>query len=130
VAQPDTILLVDDHRDTNRLTVELLELDGYEVIAVSTAEAALQRCADLAPCLVLLDLGLPDMSGIDLARRLRELPGCARAPLLALSGYAHLKAAAISAGCDGFLLKPLLPRELRHLVATHCPPRKGGRAVA
>jgi len=124
----DTVLLIDDHRDTNRLTVELLELDGFEVLAVSTGEEALQLCSDVSPCLILLDLGLPGMSGLELARRLRELPTCGRTPLLALSGYSHLKAEAISAGCDGFLLKPLMPRELRHLVSTHCKPRT--RAVA
>ena len=124
----DTVLLIDDHRDTNRLTVELLELDGFEVLAVSSGADALLVCADMSPCLILLDLGLPDMSGIELAQRLRELPTCSRTPLLALSGYSHLKAEAISAGCDGFLLKPLLPRELRHLVSTHC--RSVDRAVA
>src|SRR5262249_54977168 len=119
----DTVLLIDDHRDTNHLTVELLELDGFEVIAVDNAQDALLRCSDLHPCLILLALGLPELSGIDRARRLRELPNCSRAPLFALSGYAHLKAEAIAAGCDGFLLKPLLPREMRYVVSTHCPRR-------
>jgi CheY-like chemotaxis protein len=129
-AKRDTILLIDDHRDTNRLTVELLQLDGFDVVAVDTAHDALQRCSDLQPCLVLLDLGLPDMPGVQLARRLREMPNCARAPLLAVSGYPHLREEAISAGCDGFLLKPLLPRELRHVVASHCSDRDGKRRVA
>ena len=119
--RPGTVLLIDDHRDTNRLTVELLELDGFEVVAVSTGQEALLRCADLDPCLILLDLGLPDIPGIELARRLRELPTCARAPLFALSGYSHLRTEAVAAGCDGFLLKPLLPREMRHVVESHCP---------
>jgi CheY-like chemotaxis protein len=130
VSTEDTILLVDDHSDTNRMTVELLELDGFRVVAVDTARDALQCCADLQPCLILLDLGLPDMPGVQLARRLRELPTCAKSPLFAVSGYPHLREEAISAGCDGFLLKPLLPRELRHVVATHCADRDGKRRVA
>lgn len=125
----DTVLLIDDHRDTNRLAVELLELDGFEVVAVTTGQEALLRCSDLDPCLILLDLGLPDMSGIELARRLRSLPNCSRAPLFAVSGYAHLKGEAIAAGCDGFLLKPLLPREMRHMVETHCPRNHGERVA-
>jgi CheY-like chemotaxis protein len=130
VTQRETVLLIDDHRDTSRLTVELLELDGFQVVAVVTGQEALLRCSDLGPCLILLDLGLPDMSGLELARRLRELPTCAQVPLLALSGYAHLKAEAIAAGCDGFLLKPLLPREMRHVVESHCPRRNRDEQVA
>jgi CheY-like chemotaxis protein len=117
------VLLIDDHDDTRRLMVELLELDGYQVASVSTGAQALAAVSGLHPCLIFLDLGLPDIFGIDLARRLRALPETARTPLYALSGYSHLRAEALGAGCDGFLLKPILPLELRSVVRASCGTR-------
>jgi CheY-like chemotaxis protein len=115
------ILLVDDHDDTRALLVELLLLDGFRVVSLSTGGEALALLPTLPPpCLILLDLGLPDMSGIELARRARELPGLAETPLYALSGYAHLRGQALAAGFEGFLLKPVLPGELRLVLDAHC----------
>jgi CheY-like chemotaxis protein len=115
------VLLVDDHEDTRCLLVELLVLDGFRVVSLATAQEALALTPALPPpCLILLDLGLPDMSGLELAAKLRELPGLERTPLFALSGYPHLRGQALAAGFDGFLLKPVLREDLRMVLDSHC----------
>jgi two-component system KDP operon response regulator KdpE len=119
VTQPDPVLIVDDHEDTRRLLEELLELEGFRVEAASTGHEALLKACDISPCLILLDLGLPDIAGVELVRELRR-QGAARTPIYALSGYPHLYVEAMTAGCDGFLLKPILPGELREVMHSHC----------
>lgn len=115
------VILVDDHDDTRVLLVELLLLDGFRVVSLSTAEEALALLPTLPmPCLVLLDLGLPDMSGIELARRLRVQQGFADTPLFALSGFPHLRDQALAAGFTGFLLKPVVAADLRLVLDDHC----------
>lgn len=119
------VLLIDDHEDTRRLLGELLSLGGFEVVAACDAREALARLqSDLAPCLVLLDLGLPDVSGVELCRQLRSRPELAEVPIYAMSGFYHLRAEAFAAGCDGYLLKPVRPSELRGLLAEHCAFRR------
>jgi CheY-like chemotaxis protein len=127
-AQP--VLIIDDHDDSRSLLMELLELEGYPVVATRNARDTLAVMETLQPCLIFLDLGLPDIPGLELARQLRTLPGGAAAPLFVLSGFAHLRAAALAAGCDGFVLKPVLPLELRRLVGHHCRRRPDGEKVA
>jgi CheY-like chemotaxis protein len=125
------VLLVDDHEDTRSLLVELLLLDGFRVVSLSAAHETLALVPTLPPpCLILLDLGLPDMSGIELAKQLRQLPGVDNCPLFALSGYSHLRGEALRAGFDGFLLKPVLPTELRQVLDHHCARGESVREVA
>lgn len=119
------VLLVDDHEDTRRLLVELLSIGGFEVVPARDAREALTRLeGDLTPCLVLLDLGLPDVSGVELCRQLRRRPDLAEVPIYAMSGFYHLRAEAFAAGCDGYLLKPVRPSELQGLLSEHCAFRR------
>jgi CheY-like chemotaxis protein len=121
----EPVLLVDDHEDTRRMLAELLSLAGFEIVEARNAGEALARLADLRPCVVLLDLGLPDLSGVELCRRLRAREELAKVPIYAMSGFYHLRAEAFAAGCDGYLLKPVRQVELRRLLADHCAPRLG-----
>ena len=116
----DLILIVDDHDDTRALFVELLTFDGFTVISAATGEAALELAREHRPCIVLLDLGLPDIAGLELVLRLRAEPNTANVPIYALSGFTNLRAAALAAGIDGFLVKPVLGSELRTIVGQHC----------
>ena len=117
----DPILIVDDHDDTRNLLVELLTFDGFAVIAAASGEEALNVVREQRPCIVLLDLGLPDIAGLELVLRLRAEPNSATAPIYALSGFTNLRSAALAAGIDGFLVKPVRGRELRAIVEQHCP---------
>jgi DNA-binding response OmpR family regulator len=116
----DLILIVDDHDDTRELFVELLSIDGFTVLSAANGEAALALVREHRPCLVLLELGLPDIAGLDLVLRLRAEPNTATVPIYALSGFTNLRSAALAAGIDGFLIKPVLGSELRTIVAQHC----------
>lgn len=121
----DPVLIVDDHEDTRRLLTELLELEGYVVATASTGAEALAQLRLRPYCLVLLDLGLPDVSGVELVGDLRRALVAhgtrdGSCPIYALSGFSHLYAEALAAGCDGFLLKPVLATELRSVLGLHC----------
>ena len=114
------ILIIDDHDDTRDLLVELMQLDGFTVMAAASGAAALELVRENRPCLILLDLGLPDIAGLELVLRLRAEPNAAGAPIYALSGFTNLRTAALAAGIDGFLVKPVLGSELREIVTQHC----------
>ena len=116
----DPILLVDAHDDTRRMLIELLSLSGYRVVEARDAREALAHLPGVRPCIVLLDLGLPDLSGVELCRLLRSREDLARVPIYAMSGFYHLRAEAFAAGCDGYLLKPVRAGELRQLLDEHC----------
>lgn len=109
-----SILLVEDDpllRGAFRL---LLEDAGYHVQEAGTAGDALRTISDDPPDLILLDLGLPDRSGLDLARQLRAQPGTAETPIIALTGHTAEsdRIACLGAGCSSFLAKPVGPRHL------------------
>ena len=109
-----TILLVEDDlllRDAFRL---LLEDAGYRVVGVGSVAEALKSTRDEIPSVVLLDLGLPDRPGLDVARTLRSDPATQDLPIVALTGRvgADEQRACLEAGCTLYLAKPIGPREL------------------
>ncbi len=96
----------------------LLSLDGFDAHSVHSAQAALDAVASLKPDVVLLDIGLPEMDGYDVARRLRELPIGTTPAIIALTGYGQPadRVRAASAGFDEFLVKPVEPDVLNGLL--------------
>lgn len=108
------ILLVEDDvylREAFRL---LLEDVGYEVEEAGTAAEALQSVSESPPALVLLDLGLPDRPGLEIAREMRSVPETRETPVFALTGRvgADERRACLEAGCSVYLAKPIEPRQL------------------
>ena len=101
-----TLLIVDDHGDFRRQARELLESDGFDVIGEAADGAAALRAVDeLQPAIVLLDIGLPDMDGLDVARRLAAA-GPAPEVILTSSRDAQTYGRRISAsGARGFVPK-------------------------
>lgn len=104
------ILIVDDMPDTRRLMRRVLERDHLPVIEAATGEAAIELIERARPVLVVLDLRLPGISGLEVARRVRSHPDAAvaRTILLACSASVQpeIQRAAIEAGCDAFEGKP------------------------
>ena len=98
----------------------LLSLDGHQVVAVFSAEQALQRAAEFQPDVVLLDIGLPHMDGYEVASRLRAAPGGGDLHLIALTGYgqAEDRRRALEAGFDDHLVKPVEPEKLQQALET------------
>jgi CheY-like chemotaxis protein len=117
------VLIVDDNADAADSLALLLSLEGHQTECVYSAAAALQRVAGFAPDVVLLDIGLPDTNGYEVARRLRTLPGGAAMRLIALTGYGQPgdRDRAITAGFEAHLVKPVDLTELGQLLARHPP---------
>lgn len=111
---PVTILLVEDDPALRQAFRLLLEDAGYAVAEAGTAAAALASVAADPPGLVLLDLGLPDRPGLEVARTLSGTPATAHIPIVALTGRvgAAERRACMEAGCRQYLTKPVELREL------------------
>jgi two-component system CheB/CheR fusion protein len=109
------VLVVDDNRDAADSLAALLRAAGYAASAVYDGTAALQAFDTLKPQVLLLDLGLPDMSGLDVARALRERPGGAALMLIAITGWGQEKdrEQTRQAGFDMHLIKPVDPAQLQ-----------------
>jgi DNA-binding response OmpR family regulator len=110
------ILIVEDDRSQIAFAGTLLRHQGFEVDVAETSAEALAIVRDRVPDLVLLDIHLPDMTGVELAQLLREQASLAHVPLVFLTGEDDLevRAEAIAAGGDDFISKPVRPR---HLIA-------------
>jgi len=102
------VLVVDDNPDHRELLAELLRGRGYEVIEASDAAEALRLIPEEKPQACVIDIGLPDMDGYELARKLREIPETRDSRLIAVTGYGTRadKEAFAEAGFDHYFPKP------------------------
>jgi signal transduction histidine kinase/CheY-like chemotaxis protein len=103
------LLIVDDNDDAGQMLGMYLETAGFGVTVVQSGQAALAAAAAEPPDAALLDIGLPDMDGNELARRMRHLPHMARATLVAITGYGQDadRARTTAAGFDHHFVKPV-----------------------
>lgn len=116
------VLVVEDHEDAREMMLLALEAIGYSARGAADAETALDIVADYRPHVILIDLGLPGMSGCELARILRERRGELPAVLVACTG--HLRGGAVSAPLDPFdrgIGKPVQIEELARLLKDVLP---------
>ena len=111
VDQSQQILIVEDDEDTAEVVCTLLQQAGYDAATVDLGEVALGEIAENSPNLVLLDIDLPDMSGIDILKAVRMK---SQLPMIVLSGYGKDKdrVIALEAGADDYMSKPFSPEEL------------------
>ncbi len=113
------VLVVDDSADTADTLAEVLELSGHRVRIARDGTTAIALARELRPDVLLCDIGLPDVSGYDVARSLRSDPALHATRLVALSGYAQPedKQRAAEAGFDAHLSKPPMIAEIEALLA-------------
>jgi CheY-like chemotaxis protein len=113
------VLVVEDHPETRELMLDVLQGEGYSVTAAGTAADALAQVRHSCPRLVLLDLGLPDGDGLEVARHIRGLPDGRRVAIVALSGHFGLAdtPTVLQSGADVFLPKPVDLLELEQVMA-------------
>lgn len=113
------VLVVDDNRDAADSLAMLLQLDGSSVQVAVTGAEALAVFEQMRPEAVLLDIGLPDIDGYEVARRMRAASGGKDAMLIALTGWGQEedKRRAAEAGFDEHLTKPVDPDVLRILLS-------------
>jgi two-component system, OmpR family, KDP operon response regulator KdpE len=111
VNRPPRILLVDDEVAIQRAVAPLLRSRGYEVEVVGTGKDAVDAVVDRSPDLIVLDLGLPDLEGTEVCRRIRK---ASKAPIVILSarGGEADKVAALDIGADDYVTKPFGSEEL------------------
>jgi two-component system OmpR family response regulator len=120
-------LVIEDDEDIAGLIGVVLQREGFEVRSVRTASAALHQLRGLDPALITLDLGLPDLDGLQIAEDLRELSA---APLLVITARASAadQFNGMSIGASAYLIKPFHPGELRDAVNSLCPARSSMQA--
>src|SRR5438132_12793952 len=115
----DSILVVDDNELNLRLLRWLLEKNGYEVHTAVDAQTARASIRAIHPRLVLMDIQLPDVDGLQLTREFKADPELRDIPIVAVTSYAMRgdRERSMSAGCDGYLTKPIdtsqFPDEIR-----------------
>lgn len=120
--QPLRVLVVDDNADAANTLNMFLDASGHEVFTEYTAARAIERAQETTPHVCLLDIGLPEMDGYELARRLRTMPGMARTVLIAVTGYGQEqdKKKSTEAGFDYHLVKPVNTARLLTLLGQIC----------
>jgi CheY-like chemotaxis protein len=112
------ILVIDDNHDNTFTLSSLLKLKGHQVAAASDGASAIKIAAEFRPQLILLDIGMPRMSGYDVCRELRQSIGGQSIMIVAQTAWGREsdRKAAIDAGFDRHLLKPIDPEDLDHVL--------------
>ncbi|HET6383530.1 MAG TPA: response regulator [Armatimonadota bacterium] len=129
VTSPRRVLIVEDNRDAAETLSEILELWGHEVRVANNGRDALEMARVSPPEVALLDIGLPEMDGYEVARIFRSDKSLSEVLLVALTGYGQGEDRRLSkeAGFDVHLTKPVDPNELRRLLATAPVPLANSR---
>jgi signal transduction histidine kinase/DNA-binding response OmpR family regulator len=114
------VFLIDDNRDATQTLAMLLRQQGFDVHTAFDGRTALQIVPKVRPDIVLLDIGLPEMNGYEIARRLRQQPALSDVLLVALTGYSQEedRRRAREAGFDHFFVKPIDVQAVASLLAT------------
>jgi two-component system CheB/CheR fusion protein len=118
---PRRILLVEDNVDAAESLTMLLGIEGHRVLVAHDGSGALKIAEAQAPEIVVLDIGLPDMDGYELARRLRDSKPTSKALLIAVTGFGQAadRARSAEAGIDHHFVKPVDLKALQDVIRTH-----------
>lgn len=118
-AQPQaTILLVEDFDDTRLIMKLWLMKQGYRVIEADNGEDAVVLAEQEHPDLIIMDMMMPGINGLDATRRIRQYQSLQKTPIVAVSAYGanEYRARAIAAGCDEYVSTPFEPDALEALI--------------
>jgi len=109
--EPPVVLIVDDHEDSLAMYAFGLLAMGFQPVIASTAEDAFSRACQIHPDIVVTDVTLPGLSGLDLTRQLRQDARTRDLRIVVLTAHAGaaMKQQADAAGCDRFVVKPCMP---------------------
>lgn len=120
----EPILVVDDNPTNLKLIRVLLKAEGYEVRTSADATEALAILESFKPRVILMDLQLPGMDGLELTRHIKAEPKTCTIPVIALTAYAMKgdEEKAKAAGCSAYLAKPFDSRSLLQLLTMHVGP--------
>ncbi len=117
-ATAPVIIVADDHQGIRHLIRSILEQDGLLVIEAKNGKEALELFKKEKPDLVLLDIFMPVMDGLDACNQIKKLPGGSQVPVLIFTAHGDIKSAedAFKVGASDFITKPINPEELHHRV--------------
>lgn len=112
------ILHVEDNQYNRKIIRDLLSKNGYEIVEAHNGEAALDALARQRPDLILMDVQLPKLSGLEVTRRIRVDPLLAQIPVIAITSFALSgdDRLALEAGCNAYIAKPFRPRDLLEMI--------------
>ena len=116
---PEKILIVEDNPQNMKVVLMTLRPHGYTLLEAGDGEEALEIAVRDKPDLIIMDIQLPQVSGLEVTRRLRRMPAFSHIPIIGVTAYAMKgdKEKIIEAGCDTYLPKPIDTRELPGVVA-------------
>ena len=120
------ILIVEDNPQNMRLIEMTLRARGYTLLKATDGEQAVDMAVKEHPDLIIMDMQLPKMSGLDVTKKLRQMPEFANIPIIALTAYAMKgdREKFMEAGCDAYVSKPINTRELPEIIAGMLPRRR------
>ena len=126
-ARGSTVLVVEDNPVNRKLARNVLRSRGYRVLEADTGEDGIEIARRELPHLILMDLELPGMNGIEATRRLKADPTTRGIPVIALSAHveAHDEASAREAGCSGYIAKPIRLSRFPQQVGSYLVPKEG-----
>ena len=123
-----TILLVEDFDDTRLMMKMWLTRNGYRVVEAETGEEAIDVAQRELPDLIIMDVMMPGMNGLDATQRIREYQALRRTPIVAVSAYGadEYRSLAIEAGCNEYVSTPFDPGALAELIKSLIAKRESG----
>jgi CheY-like chemotaxis protein len=115
---PVLILVAEDERDIRDLLVTFLEIGGFQTVAVPNGQEAVEQAVDRQPDLILLDVRMPRMDGLQACAALKAMPGTCDIPVVFLSAYASKQdiELGLAAGAERYLAKPIELEDLNQSV--------------
>ena len=118
------ILIVEDNLLNQKLMQMVVEKTGHKSIAVSDGSKAFDTAKKEKPALILLDIKLPEVSGIDIAKMIRKDPELKKTPIIVITSFADKKEReriSKETNCDQYLTKPFLPDMLTKIIGNYLP---------
>ncbi|MEG4573009.1 response regulator [Microcoleus sp. N3A4] len=115
------VLAVDDNQDNLELLTQILDLFGCQCVGAVDGYAALSLAVDRAPDLIVLDICLPDIDGIELVKRIQQNPDIRHIPIVAITALAKAedRDRILNAGCVAYLSKPFNIKDLETIISHH-----------
>jgi two-component system cell cycle response regulator DivK len=116
-----TILIVEDEPRNLKLLRDLLQRFGYEILEASDGEQGVKSAGEKMPDLILMDIMMPKMDGLEATRIIKADPKTKHIPIIALTSYAMKgdREKTIEAGCDGYIAKPIDIKEVLKTIETY-----------
>ncbi len=116
-----TVLVIEDQEDNRRILRDLLASAGFEIVEAVDGERGVAAAAAHVPDLILMDIHLPPIDGLEATRRIKAQAALRHIPIIAVTSYALSgdEAKTREAGCDDYVTKPFSPRQLLAKVKDH-----------